>query len=150
MKKGGMWLVAAVILGLLAVSFYKREKVTLAEVKPVVETVAVKESFFEKSNSLDKNETVEIERVDFAEARNQAPTFMELEHEYSNYRKEDLEKELTASKKLIEQLSLVAKANAGQLAAEEAKILITEMRKQGVLVQLQLKEKLQAAKRKYL
>lgn len=87
---------------------------------------------------------------DVESLRLQVPTWAEIEREYKNYRSDELAHEYKISTEKVHRMQLVEKANAGRLSAEETKSLLTEMRRQGVLTHLQLKEKVEIAKRKYL
>jgi len=161
MKKG----VFFSILVLFATAYFihsnlSKKSVVFSELKTAkemeIKEVQIPNSSLNKGSleNITERESVRAEEVppseSFENLREQVPSLFELEREYRNHRPAELVSELKKSQESIEKLQLIEKANAGPLSDEEKKVLMFEMRRQAVITQLQLKQKVQLAKRKYL
>lgn len=87
---------------------------------------------------------------DVSAVENEVVTLQEIEHEYKNYKTSEMESELAQSKRRLDKLGLLTKSNSETLNLEETKILVLELRKQGVLGHLLAKQKIEQLKRKFL
>lgn len=159
MKKGG-FLISSVVL--MAILFSIQSKRNVDDDKARLKHNSFRNRFTqiekevprsEETNQLidQSSEIAQDEAMPNLEVlRQQVPTLAEIEREYKAYRSDELAHEYQISKEKVEHLQLVEKANTGKLSDEDAKNLMTEMRRQGVLTQLRLKGKVEAVKRKYL
>lgn len=84
------------------------------------------------------------------QARTKAQNFDELEFQYYNRTIAELQWELEQSRRRIGDENLVSHANQGLLNLEEATILVTELRRQGVLSKLIAKQRIGGIRKKYL
>lgn len=78
------------------------------------------------------------------------PSAHQFEREYLGHTESELAEALKVSELVLSQAGLVAKANHGQLNAQEKALLVHEMRRQGVLSHLLVELKLKRLKEKYL